>query len=134
MSVTTYAWGVVALCFAAAGAAWFGYSKGYDRGALDVRAVQSQQQVAQLTGQLGRLHADLQASATASRQLREGLAKLAQRQTSSTQELKNALQKNAADPVLCRFDVDSMRIIDTARAAAAQAAAGGIRGALPASD
>jgi hypothetical protein len=133
MSVT-YASAALALCLAAAGAGALGYSTGYTRGARDVRGEQAAQQAAQLSDQVRGMRADLQASAASSSQLRAGLARLERHQTSSTQELKNALQKNAADPVLCRFDADSMRIIDAARAAAAQAAAGGIRGALPAAD
>lgn len=129
-----YPWAGLALCVAAAGAGWWGYSSGYERGALDIQAAQAQLQVKQFTDQVQRLHVDLQASTQASRQMRDGLSRLENRQSLSTQELKNALHKNAADPVVCRFDVDSMRILAASRAAAAQAAASGIRGALPAAD
>lgn len=45
----------------------------------------------------------------------------------STQELKNALQKTAAERVGCRFDADSLRLLDDARTRAIDAATGGLR-------
>ena len=129
-----YAYAALALIVTGAGGAWAGYGQGYDQGVLVTTSQQNADQVEDLGQRLTGLADDVRAGAEVSRQVREIMTKIASAQSASTRDLKNALAKNAADPVLCRFDADSMRIIEAARAAAAQAAAGGIRGALPAAD
>jgi hypothetical protein len=50
----------------------------------------------------------------------------------TTKDLENALAKTAGNRVDCRFDADVMRQLDAARQSAAEAAAGGLRGTVPA--
>ncbi|RGP57278.1 hypothetical protein ASB58_00935 [Pseudomonas abyssi] len=55
-----------------------------------------------------------------------------QADANTTKELTDALALTAAERAQCRFDDDSMRHTAAARDRAAQAAAGGLGGAVPA--
>ncbi|WP_146030575.1 hypothetical protein [Castellaniella caeni] len=132
MSIAQISYGLVAVLLASAGAGWLGYGRGYDQGELAQRSRTDAAQIRSLSGQLTTIAANAQAAADDSRTIRNTMTKIENAQAASTQELKDALKRNKTDPVLCRFDADSMRIIAAARAAAARAAAGGIDGALPA--
>lgn len=131
MPMTQIAYGLVAVLVASAGAGWLGYARGYNQGELAQRSRTDAAQIRDLSNQLTNIAADARASAQASRAARNMMTKIETAQGTSTRELKHALERNQTDPVLCRFDIDSMRIIEAAREAAARAAASGIGGALP---
>ncbi|MDO5940624.1 hypothetical protein [Burkholderia cepacia] len=71
-------------------------------------------------------------SQDASRKMREALTQRAAQDQKSTKELRDALAKTARSRADCRFDADSMRLIQAARDRAAATAAGGVLGAVPA--
>lgn len=127
------AWSVAAVLCAAALAWFWGDSRGYDRGRLEVRAEWERDARTRAETALTAVVKGLNDSTQASREMRTALAGLEGSNSQSTLELKNALKNNRSNsPVLCRFDADSMRILADARDRAAALAAGGVRGALPA--
>ena len=105
---------------------------GYDQGRAAAQAQQDHDTAQALSKSLQQASDAINQANTASNDMRAALNKLQTAQGSSTQELKNALAKNHADPVVCRFDADSMRILADARERATQAAAGGVLSAVPA--
>ena len=105
---------------------------GYARGQADAQATQAKQDVDTLTKAMQTTNDAIAASNKASIDMRNLLGQIEKSGQTSTKELKNALAKNHADPVICKFDADSMRIIAEARARAADRAAGGIRETVPA--
>lgn len=105
---------------------------GYDQGRAAAQAKQDHDAAQALSKSLQQASDAINQANTASNDMRTALNKLQTAQGSSTQELKNALAKNHSSTV-CHLDPDSMRILDQARASAAQAAAGGVLGAVPAS-
>lgn len=126
------AYAAVAVLAVGIAAGWVGNSMGYDRGVLETTAAHDAAQVENLGAQIAEHTVAINASNSASRDMRLALNRLAATEKSTTTELKNALAKNAADPVLCRFDDDSMRIIAASRERAAHAAASGVRSTVPA--
>lgn len=105
---------------------------GYDQGRAAAQAKQDHDAAQALATSLQQATDAINQANAASTGMRTALNKLQDAQGSSTKELKNALAKNHSDPV-CHLDPDSMRILDQARASAAQAAAGGVLGAVPGS-
>ncbi|ARU23654.1 hypothetical protein RSSE_c3271 [Ralstonia solanacearum] len=73
----------------------------------------------------------IQDGQAASQQMRQALNQRAAQDQKSTKELRDALAKTARSRADCRFDADSMRLIQAARDRAAAAAAGGVLGAVP---
>jgi hypothetical protein len=117
------------LLIAAAGAA--GYWRGHASGQAAELARQNAATVEAVRQQL-QTHADLvKRSGAASRDMRAAVARLEQTNAITTSELADVLQLTAADRADCRFPADVMRGLSEARDRAADAAAGGIRRALP---
>lgn len=108
-----------------------GNYQGHDRGVAEAAAQQDKEAVAQLTKTVRATTEAIASSNQASKTMREILGKIEKSGRTTTQELKDALEKNKTDSVLCRFDTDSMRIITTSRELATERAANGIRGAVP---
>jgi len=69
---------------------------------------------------------------SASQDMREALTARAAQDQKSTRELRNALGQTASSRADCSFDDGVMRLIEAARERAAAGAAGGVRGAVPA--
>ena len=85
-----------------------------------------------LTAQIS-AHADLvKRSGAASRSMREAAAQLEQANIKTTTEMADALATTAPDRADCVFPADVLRGLQSARDRAAEAAASGIRSALPA--
>lgn len=112
-----------------------GLGVGYWRGDLDASArevaKQDAQTVKDLTG-LIQSQKDLIADAgKASAAMRGAVALRQKSDAQSTKELRDALSKTASERAGCLFPADVMRQLAEAHGRAAQAAAGGVRGALP---
>lgn len=127
----TVGWAVVALTLGAFGGHWWGYDSGHAAGALEVKGKHSQTRVAELEGVLEVVRDDRKRSAENNAAMRNAIADLQQSQRNSTKDLKNALDKSKPDRVICRFDADSMRLLNAAADAADRHAAGGIRRSVP---
>ena len=134
MTPASIAWALLAVVAAGGGGAWVGSVRGHAQGVLETRAAQDADQVKTLTANLSTISAEITGSAAASRELRDLLSRVESAGQQSTQDLKRALEKTAPGrAAACRFDADSMRIIDAAADRAAARAAGGIRNTVPAS-
>ena len=95
------------------------------------RADQDKQTVKDLTGLIDS-HKGLIAQAnTASQGMRAALSLRATHDAQTTKEFQDALLATADSRAGCVFSADVMRGLEGARTRAAQAAAGGIQGALP---
>ena len=120
---------LTALLMGLAGAAT-GYLVGHDQGAASVQAKDDADARKTLSEML-KGYADLVlAGNAASNAMRQALAARKTQDAKSTQELKDVLAKTAGDRTDCRFDADVMRQLELARQRAANAASGGIRGAV----
>lgn len=118
------------LLAAAAGIGGYGY--GLDQGKALEKGRQDGQTLDAITRQLTQ-HADLvKRSGAASRGMRAAVAQLEKANTQTTTEIADALTTTAPERADCVFPPGVMRGLSEARDRAAQAAAGGIRGALPA--
>lgn len=129
----TVGWAVVAVALGGAGGAWLGYDSGHASGVLETQAKRDSARVGELTTVLKAVQDDRVQSAENNAAMRSAIAAVLKQDQDSTKELKNALAKTKSDPVVCRFDADSMRLLSAAADAADQRAAGGIRGPVPAS-
>lgn len=108
-----------------------GYVYGHAAGAAGKVAEQDRETVKGLT-EIITSHADLITKASAaSKSMRQAIALRSQADTQSTTELKDALAATADSRSGCTFDAGVMRQLATARDRAAQAAAGGVLGAVP---
>lgn len=133
MTPASIAWVLLAVVAAGGGGTWFGNVRGHAQGVLETRAEQDAGQVKTLAADLSKISEGITASTTASRELRVVLARVETAGQASTKELKDALQKTAPGRAACRFDADSMRIIDAAADRATARAADGIRNTVPTS-
>lgn len=130
MSWATWSLAVLgaALASGAGGVAW---------GTAQGRAAQVAEQDHQAVQQLGELldgyKGLVQQAADASRAMRRATAARAAHDDRTTLEIRDALSQTAAARAGCVFPADVMRQLATARDRAAQAAAGGVLGALPGS-
>ncbi|MBU1352113.1 MAG: hypothetical protein KKB95_09495 [Gammaproteobacteria bacterium] len=108
-----------------------GYGYGLDQGKALEKGHQDAQALDAITKQIT-AHADLvKRSGAASKGMRAATAQLEKANTQTTTEIADALTTTATDRVGCVFPAGVMRGLDEARARAAQAAASGVRGALP---
>ena len=72
------------------------------------------------------------AANTASQELGKTISARKQADAKATKEIRDALASTAPERAGCVFDAGVMQQLDNARGRAAEAAAGGIRGAVPA--
>jgi len=108
-----------------------GYWYGHDQGVLAESARRDGRAVKDL-GALIESHKGLiRQAAAASKAMRTAVARRAAQDAQSTQEIRDALTATAASRDGCVFPAGVMRQLADARERAAQAAAGGVRGALP---
>ena len=108
-----------------------GYGYGLDQGKALERGRQDGQAVDAITQQLA-AHADLvKRSGAASKGMRTAVAQLEKANTQTTTEIADALTTTAPERADCVFPPDVVRGLQGARDRAAEAAASGIRGALP---
>ena len=117
------------LLAAAAGIGGYGYGldqgKALEKGRQDAKALET------ITDQIT-AHADLvKRSGAASKGMRAAVAQLERANTLTTTEIADALTTTAPERADCVFPPGDMRGLSEARDRAAQAAASGIRGALP---
>ena len=108
-----------------------GYGYGLDQGKALEKGRQDSKALEAVTEQLS-AHADLvKRSSAASRSMRTAMAQLEKANTQTTTEIADALTTTAPERADCVFPPDVVRGLQGARDRAAQAAASGIRGALP---
>jgi hypothetical protein len=108
-----------------------GYGYGLDQGKALEKGRQDSKALDAVTEQLS-AHADLvKRSGAASRSMRTAMAQLEKANTQTTTEMADALTTTALDRADCVFPPGVMRGLEAARDRAAQAAASGVRGALP---
>ena len=108
-----------------------GYGYGLDQGKALEKGRQDGQALDAITQQLT-AHADLvKRSGAANRGMRAAVAQLERANTHTTTEIADALTTTAPERADCVFPTGVMRGLSDARDRAAQAAASGIRGALP---
>ncbi len=108
-----------------------GYGYGIDQGKALEKGRQDSKALEAVTDQLS-AHADLvKRSGAASRSMRTAMAQLEKANTQTTTEMADALTTTASDRADCVFPSGVMRGLEAARDRAAEAAASGIRGALP---
>lgn len=108
-----------------------GYWYGHGQGVLVESARRDGQAVKDL-GELIESHKGLiRQAGAASKAMRAAVARRAAQDAQSTQEIRDALTTTADSRAGCVFPAGVMRQLADARERAAQAAAGGIRGALP---
>ena len=117
------------LLAAAAGIGGYGYGldqgKALEKGRQDAKALET------ITDQIA-AHADLvKRSGAASKGMRAAVAQLEKANTQTTTEIADALTTTAPERADCVFPAGVMRGLEAARERAAQAAAGGVIGALP---
>ena len=108
-----------------------GYGYGLDQGKALEKGRQDADSLKTVTDQIT-AHGDLvKQSGVASRNLRLAVAAREKVNDTTSKELGDALTTTADSRVGCVFPAGVMRGLDEARTRAAQAAASGIRGALP---
>ena len=108
-----------------------GYGYGLDQGKALEKGRQDSKALEAVTEQLS-AHADLvKRSSAASRSMRTAMAQLEKANTQTTTEIADALTTTAPERADCVFPPDVVRGLQGARDRAAEAAASGIRGALP---
>lgn len=100
-------------------------------GAAAERARQDAETVQSLAEMIESHKGLVQAANLASLDMAAALQARRQADAQTTRSLKDALQKTSGDRVGCRFDADSLRHLDEARARSAAAASAGLRGAAP---
>ena len=109
-----------------------GYGYGIDQGKALEKGRQDGQALAAITTQIN-AHADLvKRSGAASKGMRAAVAQFEKANTQTTREIADALTSTAPDRADCVFPADVLRGLQSARDRAAEAAASGIRSALPA--
>ena len=115
----------------AAGTGIAGYVCGIDQGKALEKGRQDGKALETITDQIN-AHADLvKRSGAASKGMRAAVAQLEKANTQTTTEIADALTTTAPERADCVFPPGVMRGLSEARDRAAQAAASGIRGALP---
>ena len=108
-----------------------GYGYGLDQGKALEKGRQDSKALEAVTEQLS-AHADLvKRSGAANKGMRTALAQLDKANTQTTTEIADALTTTAPERADCVFPPDVVRGLQGARDRAAEAAASGIRGALP---
>ena len=108
-----------------------GYGYGLDQGKALEKGRQDSKALEAVTEQLS-AHADLvKRSGAASKGMRAAVAQLERANTQTTTENADALTTTAPERADCVFPPDVVRGLQAARDRAAEAAASGIRGALP---
>ena len=108
-----------------------GYGYGIDQGKALEKGRQDGKALETITEQIA-AHADLvKRSGAASKGMRAAVAQLERANTLTTTEIADALTTTAPERADCVFPPGVMRGLSEARDRAAQAAASGIRGALP---
>lgn len=108
-----------------------GYGYGLDQGKALEKGRQDAKALETITGQIA-AHADLvKRSGAASKGMRAAVAQLEKVNAQTTTEIADALTSTASERADCVFPPDVVRGLQGARDRAAQAAASGIRGALP---
>ena len=108
-----------------------GYGYGIDQGKALEKGRQDGKALETITDQIA-AHADLvKRSGAASKGMRAAVAQLEKANTQTTTEIADALTTTAPDRADCVFPSGVMRGLEAARERAAQAAAGGVVGALP---
>ncbi|WP_118129029.1 FliH/SctL family protein [Pseudomonas abyssi] len=105
---------------------------GYDEGLAAGRAECQQQTIEELQVLISSTEGLTEQAHAASTALNRSISARQQADANTTKELTDALALTAAERAQCRFDDDSMRHTAAARDRAAQAAAGGLGGAVPA--
>ncbi|WKE65059.1 hypothetical protein PVT67_15555 [Gallaecimonas kandeliae] len=109
-----------------------GFWKGWHDGALSVTAAQDQAQLQSLNQVITNQRSLIKEANSASARLAQLGSSRAAQDAATTQALKEMLHETASLRAQCRFDAGVMRQLVAARARAAQAAAGGLDGAVPA--
>lgn len=108
-----------------------GYGYGLDQGKALEKGRQDGKTLETITDQIA-AHADLvKRSGTANKGMRAAVAQLEKANTHTTTEIADALTTTAPERADCVFPPDVVRGLQGARDRAAEAAASGIRGALP---
>ena len=108
-----------------------GYGYGLDQGKALEKGRQDAKALETITDQIA-AHADLvKRSGAANKGMRTALAQLDKANTQTTTEIADALTTTALERADCVFPPDVVRGLQGARDRAAEAAASGIRGALP---
>lgn len=108
-----------------------GYGYGLDQGKALEKGRQDGKALETITEQIA-AHADLvKRSGAANKGMRTALAQLDKANTQTTTEIADALTTTAPERADCVFPPDVVRGLQGARDRAAEAAASGIRGALP---
>ena len=108
-----------------------GYVCGIDQGKALEKGRQDGKALETITDQIA-AHADLvKRSGAANKGMRTALAQLDKANTQTTTEIADALTTTAPERADCVFPPDVVRGLQGARDRAAEAAASGIRGALP---
>ena len=108
-----------------------GYGYGLDQGKALEKGRQDGKALETITDQIN-AHADLvKRSGAASKGMRAAVAQLEKTNTQTTTEIADALTTTALERADCVFPSDVVRGLQGARDRAAEAAASGIRGALP---
>ena len=111
-----------------------GYAYGIDQGKALEKGRQDSQALQDIKGQLT-AHANLvKQSGAASRSLRQAMALREQANEATSKEMSDALTSTAGDRAGCVFPARVMHDLAAARARAAEAAALGTGGALPAAN
>lgn len=105
---------------------------GHDHGRRIERGEQSTRAVDQLNTMLHAQARLVGEAKAASRGMRAAAAQRAAEDARTTREFKDVLQATAGSRDGCEFPADVVRQLDAARERAAQAAAGGLRAAVPA--
>lgn len=109
-----------------------GYVCGIDQGKALEKGRQDGKALETITDQIA-AHADLvKRSGAASKGMRAAVAQFEKANTQTTREIADALTSTAPDRADCVFPADVLRGLQSARDRAAEAAASGIRSALPA--
>lgn len=129
-SAKTVSLTLAALITGAAGGYWMGLG----HGALEVQAATDSQTVANLTSLLEQHAQQVREANAASERLNSLIAQRKRHDYSTTQVLREVLHETAALRADCRFDDRIMRELATAHKRAAQAATGGLDGAMPSTD
>ncbi|MGH1447897.1 MAG: hypothetical protein ACRBBM_00530 [Pseudomonadaceae bacterium] len=123
------------LIAAALGARWlldYVEDAGHQRGLLEAQLACSGAQTQQLQDLISSTKALAEQAHATSTALNHSIGARQQADANTTKELTDALALTAAERAQCRFDDDSMRHTAAARDRAAEAAAGGLGGAVPA--
>lgn len=119
---------------AALGLRWLlGYVEdaGHQQGKLEAQLACSDAQTQQLQDLISSTEGLAEQAHVASTALNLSISARQKADANTTKELTDALALTAAERAHCRFDDDSMRHTTAARDRAAEAAAGGLGGALP---